>query len=82
MGMGDLKLAIPLGLIFGWPDIVFVLVFAFVIGAAIGLFAVARGEKSMKGTIPFGPSLALGAATAFFLGPMIFGWYFSLLGIR
>ena len=82
MGMGDLKLAIPLGLIFGWPDILFVLVFAFVIGAAAGLFAIVRGKNSMKGTLPFGPFLALGAATVLFLGPLIFSWYFSLLGIR
>jgi prepilin signal peptidase PulO-like enzyme (type II secretory pathway) len=82
MGMGDLKLAIPLGLLFGWPDIIFVLIFAFVIGAAVGLFAIARGKNSMKGTLPFGPFLALGAATVFFWGPQIFSWYFSLLGIR
>jgi prepilin signal peptidase PulO-like enzyme (type II secretory pathway) len=82
MGMGDLKLAIPLGLIFGWPDIIFVLVFAFVIGAVVGVFAIARGKNTMKGTLPFGPFLALGAATIFFWGPAIFGWYFSLLGIR
>ena len=82
MGMGDLKLAIPLGLLFGWPDIIFVLVFAFVIGAATGVFAIARGKNSMKGTLPFGPFLAIGAATVFFWGPQLFAWYFSLLGIR
>ncbi|HUC31365.1 MAG TPA: prepilin peptidase [Candidatus Paceibacterota bacterium] len=82
MGMGDLKLAIPLGLIFGWPDIIFVLMFAFVIGAAAGLLAIARGRNTMKGTLPFGPFLALGAAAVFFWGAPIFGWYFSLLGIR
>ena len=82
MGMGDLKLAIPLGLIFGWPDIIFVLVFAFVIGAAAGIFAIMRGKNTMKGTLPFGPFLALGAATVFFAGLPIVTWYFSLLGIQ
>jgi prepilin signal peptidase PulO-like enzyme (type II secretory pathway) len=82
MGMGDLKLAIPLGLLFGWPDILFVLVFAFVIGAVAGIFVVARGKNTMKGTLPFGPFLALGAVTVFFWGPLIFTWYFSLLGLR
>jgi prepilin signal peptidase PulO-like enzyme (type II secretory pathway) len=79
MGMGDLKLAIPLGLLFGWPDIIFVLVFAFVIGAIAGVLAIAWGKNTMKGTLPFGPFLALGAATMFFWGPQIFNWYFSLL---
>jgi prepilin signal peptidase PulO-like enzyme (type II secretory pathway) len=81
MGMGDLKLAVPLGLIFGWPDILFLLISAFVIGAAVGVLAIARGKNTMKGTLPFGPFLALGAVTAFFWGPLIIGWYFSLLGI-
>ena len=74
MGMGDLKLAIPLGLLFGWPEIVLVLMAAFVIGAVVGVVAVARGTNSMKGTLPFGPFLALGAMTAFFWGAPIFGW--------
>jgi leader peptidase (prepilin peptidase)/N-methyltransferase len=82
MGMGDLKLAIPLGLIFGWPEIVLVLMAAFVIGAVVGVIAVARGTNSMKGTLPFGPFLALGAATAFFWGAPLIGWYLSLLGVR
>jgi prepilin signal peptidase PulO-like enzyme (type II secretory pathway) len=82
MGMGDLKLAIPLGLLFGWPEIVLVLMAAFVIGAAVGVIAIARGKNSMKGTLPFGPFLALGAVTAFFWGAPIIGWYLSLLGVR
>jgi prepilin signal peptidase PulO-like enzyme (type II secretory pathway) len=82
MGMGDLKLAIPLGLVFGWPDIAFVAMFAFVIGAIVGVFSIARGKNTMKGTLPFGPFLALGAATMFFWGVPILNWYFSVLGIR
>ena len=82
MGMGDLKLAIPLGLLFGWPEIVLVLMVAFVIGAMVGVIAIARGTNSMKGTLPFGPFLALGAMTAFFWGAPIIGWYLSLLGAR
>jgi prepilin signal peptidase PulO-like enzyme (type II secretory pathway) len=82
MGMGDLKLAVPLGLLFGWPEIALVLMAAFVIGAVVGVIAVVRGTNSMKGTLPFGPFLALGAVTAFFWGAPIIGWYLSLLGVR
>jgi leader peptidase (prepilin peptidase)/N-methyltransferase len=52
---------------------------AFVIGAIVGVIAVARGANSMRGTLPFGPFLALGAVTAFFWGAPIIGWYLSLL---
>jgi prepilin signal peptidase PulO-like enzyme (type II secretory pathway) len=80
MGMGDLKLAIPLGLMFGWPGIVFMLAFSFIIGAVVGVFAIARGKSSMKSSLPFGPFLALGAAVMFFWGVPIIGWYLSILG--
>jgi len=82
MGMGDLKLVIPLGLIFGWPGIALTLMFAFVIGAVAGLIAIACGKNSMKGTLPFGPFLAIAAALVFFWGVPILGWYLSLLGVR
>ena len=82
MGMGDLKLAIPLGFLFGWPVVLFVLALAFVIGAVVGLLSIVRGKNSMKGTLPFGPFLAIAAAVVFFWGQAIFDWYFSLLGIR
>lgn len=82
MGMGDLKLAVPLGLVFGWPAIVLVLVLAFVLGAAVGMIAVIRHRKTMKGTVPFGPFLALSSVIAFFWGPQAIAWYLSLIGVR
>lgn len=82
MGMGDLKLAIPLGLLFGWPEIVLVLMSGFVIGAAAGGISIAFGKKTIKGTLPFGPFLAIGAAAAFFFGTSIVNWYLLLIGIR
>lgn len=81
MGMGDLKLAIPLGLLFGWPAIALVLMFAFLTGAVVGLISIAVHKKTMKGTIPFGPFLAIGAAIVFFWGPSLVAWYLSLLGV-
>jgi prepilin signal peptidase PulO-like enzyme (type II secretory pathway) len=81
MGLGDLKLAIPLGLLFGWPNVLAVLMLAFVIGAAVGLIAIARRRNTLKGTLPFGPFLAVAAALVFFLGPTVFQWYFSMMGL-
>jgi prepilin signal peptidase PulO-like enzyme (type II secretory pathway) len=82
MGMGDLKLAIPLGLIFGWPDILLIIAFANVIGAIVGLAAVVVGKKTIHGTIPFGPFLAMGALTTFFFAYPLFQWYFSIIGLH
>jgi prepilin signal peptidase PulO-like enzyme (type II secretory pathway) len=80
MGMGDVKLALPLGFLFGWPDIIAVCGAAFVIGALVGVILMARGQKSMKSAVPFAPFLALGAAAVFFFGAPVLQWYFHIIG--
>ncbi len=80
MGVGDFKLAVPLGLLFGWPDMLLLTVASFVIGAAVGLVQIARHKKTMQGTLPFAPFLAVGAAAVFFFGFPLLQWYFSILG--
>ena len=79
MGMGDVKLAIPLGLIFGWPDVAFLIVSAFVVGAIAGVALIVRGKKTVKGSLPFAPFLIMGAALVFFAGLPIMRAYFGLL---
>jgi len=81
MGMGDVKFAIALGLLFGWPDIALLSCFAFILGAIVGLSFIGFGKKTMKGSIPFGPFLVIGAAIVFFFGMPIVGSYFSLIGV-
>jgi len=79
MGMGDVKLAFPLGLLFGWPDILIIAMMAFVIGGIYGLALIAGGKKTMKSAVPFGPFLVIASAVAFFWGSALFQWYFGLL---
>ena len=79
MGMGDVKLAGALGFLFGWPDVLVAMVFAFVIGGVLGVAVIARGTHGAKSAVPFVPFLALGAATLFFFGYDIARWYASLL---
>lgn len=81
MGMGDLKLAIPLGLLFGWPTISLVFMFAFLTGAVVGLVSIAFKKNTMKGTLPFGPFLAIGSAIIFLWGTWLVQRYISLLGL-
>lgn len=79
MGLGDLKLVVPIGLLFGWPDIVLVLAASFVIGAIVSVFLMMFGRKSFKDGVPFGPFLAVAAFAVFFAGERIMSWYFSLV---
>lgn len=81
IGMGDVKLALPLGLLFGWPDILPVVGFAFIAGAAVGILLVIFKKKTMQGALPFGPFLASGAVFIFFFGIPVAQWYFRLMGL-
>ena len=69
MGMGDAKLTFLIGMALGFRTIAAMF---FTSGAlivvALGL-VIAHGRMGLKMTIPFGPLLALGALTAYFLTP-------------
>lgn len=78
MGIGDLKLIAALGILFGWPDIVFLLASAFIIGALFSIYLLVQRKKGLKDSVPFGPFLILGAMTLVFFGNAIFGWYFGI----
>lgn len=81
MGWGDVKLAAPLGFLFGWPDIVFLFAAAFVAGALVGIWLLLRTKKTMKSAIPFVPFLALGAGFMFFFGASAIGAYLHIIGV-
>ena len=81
IGMGDVKLALPLGFLLGWPDILPVVGFAFISGALVGISLVLLKKKTMRGALPFGPFLAFGAAFIFFFGVPVAQWYLRLMGL-
>lgn len=81
MGWGDFKLAGALSLIFGWPDIVLVLAFAFIIGSVAVLPLLIKKEKKMKDIVPFGPFLAVSSGVVFFFGFIIIDAYFRLFNL-
>jgi leader peptidase (prepilin peptidase)/N-methyltransferase len=67
MGMGDVKFAAPLGLVlgwFGWAVWIWGVLAGFVIGGVVSLIALALRRVSLRGSIPFGPSMLAGALLA------------------
>lgn len=67
MGMGDVKFAAPLGLVlgwFGWNVWLVGLVAGFVIGGVVSLAALLLRRVTLRGSIPFGPSMLTGAILA------------------
>jgi leader peptidase (prepilin peptidase)/N-methyltransferase len=77
MGMGDVKLAGLIGLVFGAIGLRYVGVAAasaVVLGGVGGIAALLLG-RGRKGAIPFGPYLAVGAIVAAFFTTPIASWY-------
>lgn len=77
MGGGDLKLGIFIGLAFGFPLSVLVLMLAFLTGSIVGIILLIVKQKKFGQTIPFGPFLALGAIVTLFWGKEILNWYLN-----
>jgi leader peptidase (prepilin peptidase)/N-methyltransferase len=76
MGMGDVKLAVVLGLFLGRS--VGVAILAGVLTATlVGAVVIARVgvEAGRKTAVPFGPFLAFGGVIGVFAGPAIIHWY-------
>lgn len=67
MGMGDVKFAAPLGLVlgwFGWNVWLVGLAAGFIIGGVVSLIALLLRRVTLRGSIPFGPSMLAGALVA------------------
>jgi leader peptidase (prepilin peptidase)/N-methyltransferase len=70
LGMGDVKLAALLGLYLGWLGwgAVFLgTAAAFVVQAAVALVLLAARKVTLRGELPFGPAMLVGAA-------LVIGW--------
>lgn len=59
MGLGDVKLALGIGMLLGWPYAVTWLFVSFILGAGIGIVLLAFGKAKFGKHIAFGPFLIL-----------------------
>ncbi len=80
MGFGDVKLLGAIGAFFGPVAVLFTVVVSSFVGALAGGILILRGKAKLGGmtAVPYGPFLALGAATWMFWGPCIVNWYLRL----
>lgn len=78
MGMGDAYLAILLGLVLGWPQILLGLFLAFAIGSIYGIILIILKKKSMKSQVPFAPFLVVGTLISIFFYVPLMSWYTDL----
>jgi leader peptidase (prepilin peptidase)/N-methyltransferase len=77
IGLGDVKLLLPLGALLGLPGTIVMLWLAFMAGGLVGLYLLVRGHAGLKTAVPFGPFL-VAASLALFLYPelsqVLFWW--------
>ncbi len=69
LGGGDVKLALLLGLVFGFPGILWVLLVGVGAGGVVAVVLLARGH-SARSSMAYGPFLCLGALIALIYTPL------------
>jgi len=84
MGLGDVKLAVVLGLVLaylGWGPLAVGAFGAFLVGGTVAIVLLALGRVRRRGGIPFGPSMLVGAWIGIASGAPLWQGYLGLLGL-
>ncbi|QQD77847.1 prepilin peptidase [Curtobacterium sp. YC1] len=84
MGLGDVKLAVVLGLVLaylGWGPLAVGAFGAFVVGGTVALALLVSGRARWRGGLPFGPSMLVGAWLGIAFGDGLWTGYLRVLGV-
>ena len=71
MGLGDAKLMVGVGLLFGWQSIFIILFIAALLGLIYALPDLIKNAKNLKTKIPFGPFIILSTIIYYFKGSFL-----------
>lgn len=80
IGAGDIRLGVFMGVILGWPLILFALFIAYIAGAGVSLILLALKKKRLASETPFGTYLAGATFIAMIWGKSVMDWYLGLIG--
>jgi leader peptidase (prepilin peptidase)/N-methyltransferase len=75
MGMGDVKLFIPIGMILGWKLSLLSLFLSIMIGGIISIILLIFKVLNKKSALPFGPFIVISTFLCGFFGNNIIDWY-------
>lgn len=76
MGLGDVKLAVVLGIFLGWPMTIVWMFSSFLTGAITGIILILFGKASFGKHIAFGPFMIISLFLALFFGQDILKLFF------
>ena len=75
LGGGDVKLALFVGLITGFPLVIEAIVLTILIGAGVSLFLLITGLRKLRDHVPYGPFLVAGAVVTLLWGYPLAEWF-------
>ena len=78
MGLGDVYMAVLMGFMVGFPNVIVALFIGIMLGGLTAIFLVSSKKKSTKDGIPLGDFLAIGTVIALLWGTQIMHWYLHL----
>ena len=81
MGLGDVKFMGAIGAFLGWQGVLFSLVVSSFIGSLVGIALVVMRKRGLSSRLPYGPYIAMAAASWIFAGPELVEWYRQLIGL-
>jgi leader peptidase (prepilin peptidase)/N-methyltransferase len=75
LGGGDVKLAVFVGLVTGYPLVIEAIVLTILIGAAVSVVLLITRKRSLTDSVPYGPFLIAGAMITLLWGHGIAEWF-------
>ena len=72
LGMGDVKLAMLLGAMLGFPNIIFALLIGSLVGAVAAVLMLLTRRQASHDFMPYGTSMVVGAFATLFVGVSFF----------
>jgi leader peptidase (prepilin peptidase)/N-methyltransferase len=78
IGMGDVKLLIPIGLLLGYKLLILMMLFACISTSVVSIYLIKTGKKTRKDLIPFGPFIVASTYFTLLFGDNIVNWYLNL----
>jgi leader peptidase (prepilin peptidase)/N-methyltransferase len=75
LGIGDVKMLAMIGAFLGWQTMLITLLFASLLGSAVGVAMIILRQGGMQSVLPFGSFLAVSALISTHMGQQLLRWY-------
>jgi len=78
MGLGDIKLMLPLSFVLAWPKVLLAIFLSFIVGGIFATILLLFKQKKIGQSLPFGPFLVVGFMFSYLWAEPIWFWYLAL----